>query len=561
MFNLYLDGNPVPEDDYTINDFSFKKSVGRDRDYSTEIIFRGDTRDAIYSRLVLNPLGRSEEFRIEIYSRCCGNKRDFVGVITGENISFCEDECELVITPEYKDDAKTAYQCIEDTLIDGTNLVVNGDHPKMRYCNEIRPTFLHDIIMVLGILAAISLGALSSVFVLVLLIATPILAIIAAISFIANIFFDNNLYNDIIDGYTDAMEFAFNILKELSRIIVPCGRIHPAPYVRTWAEGVCQACGITFSSSIYTDPSSDYYNAVMLSATMKRGERNIPQLGIIDQNSPLWYGADLFDNLAKAHNAEWVIEGGVLKFERRDFFQTNALITKLDYRSVCASTKPEPPHSSWRIDFADDNMDTTANESLRPWYKDIVDWNPLNANPAARGTLKVNPQFGGHRQRNDGLDRDVISFWSAPLQFTFNVLVPLLTSPVAGILSIILGNGVNLQQYDEDLILEKGYAQYPKLLTINDQAKVINNNEPYHAEQLYDRFWVIDRPTTGNYPRFDIEIETEFLDCDVWDEYLNSLNKLIPTNLGDVRILEIEAFPASSERYMNIKGEISHITA
>lgn len=529
---------------------------------------------------------------------CCGgNPFRFAFVITAQSISWCEGSCTVTVAAVEKSAESEAIKCLENTLIsEDDNGTFNDSafssnqpgvpftlkrHPRMTYCNEIRPQWQHDFI----IIVAIVFESTSVTFwpIIIMLIAS-IIPVINTINFINNTFGANiNIGGLNIQGVNnDSTTFQgwIDLYKaqkdKLLDWMVGCGKKHPSPLVRAYAENVCAKCGLRFQSTIFQTPASDYFNTVYHFAPVDKGVPiNDTSTFWIPQNDPAKSGTQFFDDLKTMFNGDWKVVNGTVIFERRDdvVFPWTAkaipgtpwldlTILDSDQYSICYSWSKKQRPSYGKFQYRRDAINTVGAEAYHRWA-DIVEWNnPVL--PGQKGEFTPNIPFASCRFRddhvimNDGPERDVLSTYEN------SALVP------AAVRS-------RIKKYKDCIILNQHLCAEPMLLIWDGVSNIADArvsgsqwaqtstadanagefyNYPFWFDQtrndnMYKRFWEIENPRMRNFQAkaFEAEIELTCL------QLLNmDLDGLVKTNEGTGFVTEI--FINYKSNTMTIKGEI-----
>lgn len=544
-----------------------------------ELTFYGLGFDIIRQTLIEDPNGKFNWVDILIYDDgCCGEDPVLVfeGIIRGDTIDWCEGECFVTAQAiEHTDETKT-FDCLKSTLIDdNANGFQQQDHPRMVYCVEMRPSGLQDVILIFGILLNVIFLVLYPVVAVVWLIVeilnvivSVINTIIDAINTVPGIDVDNIDEIDI-DGSEDQnlMQVWQDLIDRLNENILGCGREHPSPLVRDYIQNVCDICGLTFQSSIFTDPQSEYYNTVYLNAPIKKGTRDENQPWI-SENAPIKSGEGFLQDLAIPFSADHRIQNGVLRFEREDYFWSGDILFNYDtlkgdnqiVEVICYQWRDEDPAALGRFNYIDDPVDWVGNEA-RNRYNDVVEFNqPFSE--LQKGIREVSLPFSPARTRQDGIDRDVLGdydFW-------------FLWTPI-------------LNEFENALIMNNGTAFQPKLLIWDgesiDAAQVkafptpgddVPNDESFNSPYWFDERGILpntgypsDHPNGSLYTRFhswkhprvlndrgqEFTFATRFT-C----EHLTGIDayKVVQTPIGLGRIDEIEI--DFKNRIMTVSGKV-----
>lgn len=552
------------------------------KSFSSELTFYGQGFEIIRAALIDNPAGKLEKVDVLVYDDCCeGNEEGepilvFEGVIRGDSIDWCEGECFVKAQLVESTEETRKIDCVKSTLVwDNHEGFLEEDHPRVVYCLEYRPSALQDVVMIIGILLNIAFLVLYPTVAVVWLIVEilntiidVINAIIDAINTIPGINIDNIDEIDI-DGNEDTnlMEEWQNMIDRLNENIIGCGREHPSPLVRRYIENACSKCGISFESSIFTDPNSDYYNTLYFNAPVEKGTRDEDVLWI-EANHPIKNLEIFLKDLLPVFQADYEIRNGVLRFEREDFFWTatpwlsygdldNAgrVVERLCYKW---RDEKSPAYGDFR--YSDDAVDWVGNEA-RNRYNDIVEFNSP-PNDLQVGSREIYLPFGMARHRGDGIDRDVLAdydWWP-----TWQDVI---------------------QEFDRSLLMNNGTAFQPKLLIWDgvsiSNAKIrsfdipgqdVPEDENFNAPFFFNEYNLA--PNTGYpqdlengslYARFhsykhprvlsDRGLEFTFafkFNCDHLRNRDLYGNVSLPAGIGRIREIEIDY----ANRVMTVKGNL-----
>jgi hypothetical protein len=238
-----------------------------------------------------------------------------------------------------------------------------------------------------------------------------------------------------------------NFRDVINEILIGCGRKHPSPFVRSYIKNVCDKCGVTFKSSIYNDPNSEYYNTMYMNAQIKKGTRD-DNVKMIGDNVPIKTLDMFLDDLALVVNARWELKNGEITFERKDYFYNGDIWINFETEDnigtiegeLCLEWREEMRPSYGDFQYSPDPVDLVGNEALDR-YNDIVEWN-LPYSELQEGHQDIILPFGPSRFRADGIDEDILGkYQNAPFG---------------------LGDTINDHQFV--MSIEKGVAFLPKLL-------------------------------------------------------------------------------------------------
>ncbi len=522
--------------------------------FTGELIFTGDEYAYIYQKLVTDANALDNTVEIKWVDRCCGQNKEFPFIIKSESLTWCEGECKIKASAvEFSENSKK-YDCIKNTVVfDNWNGFQTQTHPKISYCIEFRPSILQDSIIILAIIVNFILIILYPIVLIVQIVVSVINAIIAVVNALGGsideIDFDGNASTNVLQEYE-------NFRDRLNEFMIGCGRKHPSPLVRKYAENVCGKCGLAYQSSIFNNVNSQYYNTVYFNAPVTKGNLSSDPSNFIDKNKPLLTGMKYFNQLNEAVNGKWRIIGNNLIHERRDYFQTgNIWLDLLTYDpekiiSICYTWTGRPRYALGHFEYSKDATDWIGNEAVDRW-SDIVEWNFPPSSTQKDEYLRYLP-YSAARFRDDGIERDVLSDYQG--------------APFVGPI---------IQQYDNVMIMNNGTAFNPKLLiwdgndTENGKiqtnygtaAQGLPNDEKYNlpfwidaniaqGNSLYD-FWRIENPREQAFSFFKVSVELVY-DCDTYNN--RDIDGIFVTPRGQAQTTLIEINEKSGT--MKITGEL-----
>lgn len=357
---------------------------GLAKSYSTELRFYDDGYSILKTVLIDNPNGFVNEVDVQIFDECCG-RLVFDGFISGNSIDWCEPECWISASVVEK---KELLNCVKSTLItDNHNDFLNQPQKKLRYCIETRPDFIYSILFLIY-------GILNTAIFLVLLPLSLVVVVIQGIALGVCLLFcaipgtgcnsatcTGGTWTHPSGAFSDISGW-FNDLRDR---MIQCQWYHPTALVRDYIQNVCDKCGLTFESSILNDPSSPYYNLLLLSAPVQRGYKpSESESRLIEQNYPI----ESLDTLMTRHlnpifNARYWIVGNKLIFERKDYFSSASTWIDAEQllndgriieNQICFSWIDKPQKAYAVYNYSLDAIDMTCNEAgIR--FEDIVEWN------------------------------------------------------------------------------------------------------------------------------------------------------------------------------------------
>ena len=197
---------------------------------SGELTFYGTAYETIRDLLIIPAGGRLEEVPITLLETCSDpDWIAFEGTVRGDLVNWCEGVCSVRVTCVEKTVTSASMDCLKSTLIfDNHSGCQQQAHPRMRYCDEIRPEWLHHVIMILAVFAMLVLDILTPVIFIVAAIVTVINIIISAINVIPGV----NVDPIDIDGNPNTNTFQEwqAIRGRILETLIGCGRAHPVSY-------------------------------------------------------------------------------------------------------------------------------------------------------------------------------------------------------------------------------------------------------------------------------------------------------------------------------------------
>jgi len=499
---LYIDGSLVPAADIVdLTDITITKQErtpdgSNANGFSTELTLVGATAADVLNRLVYNnPPEQSLPFRLE--DDCCEVPEVLVsGVVQADGLSWCEGCDEVTITVI----EQTALNCLQTSYIFEGNISQQA-HPFVRYCIELRPSFVHDLLIGIGFMVVVNLLpliiAVGILITTINLLITVINLIISAVNTLPGVDIDEI---GLIGGDINGFDNAFDLVEPIIEYLIGCRRGHPAPLIRDYATNGCQLCGLSFASSVFNDQTAnpDLYRAVQLWAPAKKGTDNYTNW--IDENKPLLTVSAFMDDLAVVCNGEWWIEGGTLRLETKEFRRNLAgayVITADDIRarngeSICYEFDAEGVPGWLEINTAKDALDWVGEEGRR-LYRDLVEYrNPPN--PRYRGKREVTLPYAPARFRNDGIERDVLTFWGNVLGNPVFQFLSSLPPPFGSVIDGLFGGFIDINTiYRHALLLPTDTCSEPKYLVLKDgydNANAVVINQLVSGQRYYNwPFW------------------------------------------------------------------------
>lgn len=547
-------------------EITLRKKTGENfaSSFSKDLVFSGAAFKYLKTHLVLAENARTNVIILEVYDDCCyPEKQIFRGKITANSIDYCfrddykDTSCLITASAEELDEIAG----IRKSLISKNNKWSDGVyfwervHNQIPYCEEIRPVSMHYFRFFLSL-------CITQMFFAFFPILVVISAIIAVVNVLTSLFGGKKLtWDDITGPFNDMRVYFF---EDMPRWGIGCGYYHYAVSVTDYINNAIQGYDktINFSSEILNNPSSIYYNTILLHCPTHEGELNFfLNANTIDNNlvnnyftrdSPNWTLGELLDRLAPVFNAEWYIENKTIHFENKknldspDFWIDLENTDQTKIKKLCFKWVDAPNYLGARFKYQNDGFDACSDEA-NYLYSDIVQFNPLNNSQDK--LLDVQLQFAPARFRGDGLAPDPVDSFKT----------------IFYIYSLVGLSGMDFN-FDKNLLLSSGKVSVSKLLipeqnyrrehliVINKNgAEGFNFNYPYWfdaAHPLYNPAGYYDNPPNSKKRReaenlfqfyqnldphknaedllkigqsFELEIDR---DCELYNKMFDKQNKL-----------------------------------
>lgn len=498
--------------------------------YGSELTFYDDGYAILKQILLDDPQGFSNSVNVKIYDDCC-SKLVYEGIIRGDAIDWCSDGC-YISSNVMQDDQQL--NCIKNTLIyDNHNGFLGKNMPQIRYCVEVRPEFLQYAITIAGGILNLFYGW-----------------ILALIAWLIGIFSNS------------AEQAIKDLLEEFKFWIVPCGRYHTAAYVRDYINNVCQKCNLTFESTIFNNPNSQYYNTVLLAAMVERGyDDNSTNNKLNPKNLPIETLDTLMKNyLMPMFNGEYRIVNGKFIFETKGYWNTNTswidatdliINDKIEENKICWSWIDKDRWAFGNFKYMMDASDYVGNEANDRWG-DIVEWNSPPTK-GQKGSKEVFLQNACARFREDGIDKSFFDYMR-----TF----------AGGFVNTLYGN--RFSNFRRALLIPKQTFFAYKFLIHNGVDSVVRDypnsftgpgltmqpseryNYPYWFKEgkqgvsgfqnnLYSLFHYIENPREPSAERYNFNFTFAF-ECDSFDNFsfdktvsgLNLNGTIVQGNINEI---------------------------
>lgn len=301
--------------DYTdsvdMKNFTRELSLNTENDpqkiVSAEVEFFGDAFTEIKTELIDSANRYSNLYAVRITDTECANE-EYYFKIEDRNFNWCDNgECRLNITLVEWNETVDCFKrttIADNTYLDFQDYPASGMiHPRFRYCDVFKPTFAYYWLLVFTSGVTLIIGAIISV----------LNALISVVAWIYHQF----------GGNWNSPTIGFGFAED----VLGCKLGHPAPFIRTYIDNVCNLCGVSVTNTsmpIIFDVAyggttdNPYYYGCIVTAPTKKGVDMNGNKDYIPNNQPSWTGEKLLSLLKTPFNARWMIHDGVLWFHRKD---------------------------------------------------------------------------------------------------------------------------------------------------------------------------------------------------------------------------------------------------
>jgi len=508
--------------------------------FSPELVLYNSAFDYVKAQIIAQPLPALAQIKVLVYSTCCTDESGnelllFTGKIDGSDVEWCEYPCNSC-TVSILDDSQDAQaiQCLKNTII-WQRKIVNGVFVNdganterrallLSYCNDVRPAFLQEVIMIFGFIMIVAIMPFLLVWATI---ASFISVIISA--FITQPV-DSNFYDD-----------AFEVVEILTNIVTGCGYKHYTPFISSYLANGCDICGLSLQSSLF-GIGGPYRDTVRLDAAYLAGGReSARQARAAGTNRPNLNFVQFLDEF-KQFNIDWRVSNGVLIIERKDYdfggqWFDLADIPQSDVISLCFSVTDLKPPAYGEYEYVKDGVDNTGDEARDTWTDLVFDWN-TPTNPAQSGLLRRSFFYSTALFRNDGaraetspLDKPLYSAIFSILNDTGNVM--LMEKGICGFPKLLIWDGTS--DIDNATVLRYPSAAEPNTFDYNIdwwvKENYVDGSLPSGTarDTLYQRLFYIDDPrVTGVKTRgYTLEINAN---CDILATMSPDKNIVIPVS-------------------------------
>ena len=359
----------------------------------------------IHTNLFVSADRYSNSICVKITDTGCSYSQEFQ--IDNRDIKWCDGNvCKIEVDlTEYN----PTIDCIRNTELwynatgEFDSYPTSGNpHPRFRYCDVVKPTFIYGFIIAFA----------SAVSAAIIAINAALQLLTGAVIWLLNIFGAN----------LSVPQIGFGLVETL----VGCDRAFPAPYVRTYISNVCDTCNLYVDdytapwlyNTVYFDGTNyvdnPYYYLCLLTAYTKKGVDIDGAKDFIQANAPSWMLDEFLSKLKDVFNARYFIKSnGYLYFERKDLigellwgsgYALDFTGTDITYllSDVCFqwNGKGKPKRITYR--YGTDPSDNIGNELLSRFNGEYLD---SSGNPNYTDKIELNAiDFGAVAAVYDGQD-------------------------------------------------------------------------------------------------------------------------------------------------------------
>ena len=333
-----------------------------------------------------------------------------------------------------------------------------------------------------------------------------------------------------------------DISESYDLLIAGNGKYNPSPLLREIFEYHAKQCGLNFRSSIFNDPSSDYYNDIYFKLEAGKHGSITDDVNFIPENYGLDTIIDVLDFASSVYNADYRIVGNELILERVDYFYraNDPTFSIVDYYQrglikECPKYRFNPTNLSsyLSLQYSQDGLDREGNRVI-DLYKDKIDWNnPPSASQKGKSEklIPASPsrfQYDRESFIDSFLDFDVeidnfrsgsaILFRPRNPHRTRDLIIDNDQTSVPKVIGLISGFNRNDAFAKRLPLLRRDGRQfylYNYNLMVDESMQI---GEP----DLYNNQFIVDNPRTGSTPVMEVDgsFTTDLTD-EIWDAILS----------------------------------------
>jgi hypothetical protein len=498
----YLQSQIEKEDD---TEFTFELDAEDEiqKGISTSIVIFGSAYLYVKNWLIDHPNASVHTILVRITDTLAGVQLG-EWLLKADSLQWCDDDiCRLKITlREYWPEL----DCLKSTLISDNhrgwfpdngfipaNDLLTGTplnqymHPRIQYCDDIRPQALQNFLFVIAQSILIAFNTAVGPLIWMLQFANSVANTLGLPS--------PPLYSQIMSLINDIYDATFGAF-------LGCLRVHPSPFVRNYFINACSKCGIDFESSILNDPASRYYKLVHMFAPVKKGIKRSSSQDWIPDNKPIYNVWLYAKSLKKIFNAKYILRSNKFIFERKDAFgaqiydfdgaDKSKLLDKTCYQW---DGEPKPAYEDFK--YGVDALDNSGNMAAHR-FNDITEFNPGGTNPLLQGHREIYVEgYAPQRYTTDGIEEREV-FNQLGLQFSFLDHHMLLAGDVTQLGKLIVFDDLlSTDQYAEPVRVDVSGWKTTTNVDFSDDYAWTNNDNGYY---IYNMPMMYDKVAHPDYP-------------------------------------------------------------
>lgn len=446
--------------------------------FSPELTVRGAAYDYLVQEIINKPNPKLENIKVLIYDLCCldlsGNPRQvFEGLIEGADVRWCLIPfCEATVTIIDDTPDAQAIKCLKNTIIWEVKRPINspintlpskGESEYRRavavtYCDDIKPSALHEFGMVLGAI--------------LIVIISPLLALIALANLVAG-------------NTTDLFEL-------LGNLITGCNKRHLSPYVHSYLRNICKICNLGLQSSLF-NPGGYYHNTVRIDLAYREFDNTLSIFSLFEINRPNLNGIQFLEDF-KQWNIDWRVTNGVLQLERKDFFNAGlwfdaTLLPTNNILSLCVEATDLKPAAYAEYMYANSSGDNSGDEVAPKYVDRVIDWS-VPPNPVQVGLFSKKLTYSATAFRFD-----INRITPPPLDLPFYTTFYPVLNQTGNDTAMLLSQGVSSFpkfvdiEYDTPLVLINGNLSFFNRGIPKKESVAGSNKRAYNV-----KWWIKEQP-------------------------------------------------------------------
>lgn len=329
------------------------------------------------------------------------------------------------------------------------------------------------------------------------------------------------------------------LIKDLIEQFFPPLRYYAGIKYKTLWEKALEKMGLEFESTIYDDPV--WGNSVYIPFKDEPGTK-VPsgQTGYPTAQDPIYTFADFIANEKNKYNAKFKITDGVLRFERRDWWEDEAnwelpnVVTDQDLGDDVLKDNSDEFAGLYKMNFATDPQDRNTSENFK-------------------GTnVLVSTQLDTVKEEDFRLDNGGIEIKFAEARGKRKDELTGVEKALRGLLKFVdaltgvLGNGSNFASKIDNrlgaLNISEELISVPKMIIVLGNKLQVNQGDLVNARKLWDEFHFINsfNPINGEHNQYWMYDNVQIPFCyDDWKKVLeNNFFKRTEGDRGELLTLD-----------------------